>query len=253
MIEIMQQSWGSMLAIPPAQPSGILPSPSELKHKILIKVKAASHSKAVVGVPEPADVKGTDIRSESSESETDTHLQTKQQKPAKKSKIIEALSAMGVYLQGYHFSKLDSPEAVIPSHVFSVSEKKIVQVHEYFGPALFSHNMKYFMRAYPSGTRVSSSNLDPSIYWRKFGVQLVALNWQRIDAGVMLNEGQFAGSGGWVLKPAGYRNHDPSTTTTSEVAGSRVVPCQQFKLLVEVLAAQNLPHKSESKGERLHP
>jgi hypothetical protein len=58
------------------------------------------------------------------------------------------------------------------------------------------------MRTYPSGLRVNSSNLDPTVFWRK-GIQIVALNWQNWDEGMMLNEAMFAGTSGYVLKPEG--------------------------------------------------
>jgi phosphatidylinositol phospholipase C, delta len=253
MIEIMRRAWSSRLVIPPAKAPEILPSPAELKGKILIKVKAPSRPKVAAEVSRPSGAAATELNDESSESEAEPQAPAKSKKPAKKSKVIEALSSMGVYLKGYHFSKLDSPEAIIPSHVFSLSERKLIQVHEGFGIGLFAHNMKYFMRAYPAGTRISSSNLDPSIFWRKFGVQFAALNWQRMDAGVMLNEGQFTGSGGWILKPEGYRQtHLPPKSTSTETA-PRVVPCQRFNLLIEVLAAQDLPVKHDNKLDRIYP
>lgn len=50
------------------------------------------------------------------------------------------------------------------------------------------------------GLRVSSSNQEPAVFWRN-GAQLVALNWQKFDLGMMQNEALFNGSGGMVLKP----------------------------------------------------
>ncbi|KAJ7718191.1 hypothetical protein B0H14DRAFT_3170864 [Mycena olivaceomarginata] len=51
-------------------------------------------------------------------------------------------------------------------------------------------------RAYPPAT---------STRWRARG-HIPALNWQRYDAGMQLNEGLFVGSPGWVLKPARLRD-----------------------------------------------
>ena len=53
---------------------------------------------------------------------------------------------------------------------------------------------------YPHGLRFSSSNQEPAVFWRN-GAQLVALNWQKFDLGMMQNEALFSGSGGMVLKP----------------------------------------------------
>ncbi|KAK7729627.1 hypothetical protein SLS57_002115 [Botryosphaeria dothidea] len=93
---------------------------------------------------------------------------------------------------------------------------------------------KYMMRAYPKGTRVSSSNLDAPVFWRQ-GVQIVALNWQRWDEGMMINEGMFAGTGGWVLKPEGYRN-------TSEAAKHpHALTYGTLDLSIEIFSGQDVP------------
>lgn len=66
---------------------------------------------------------------------------------------------------------------------------------------------------------------------------MVALNWQKWDAGMMLNEAMFADSGGWMLKPDGYRSNS--------------VPCKDARLdeprsqtsflRLEIFCAQDLP------------
>lgn len=98
------------------------------------------------------------------------------------------------------------------------------------------------MRAYPKGLRVSSSNLDPAPFWRA-GVQIVALNWQKWDAGTMLNEAMFAGSGGWILKPLGYRSGAASEHQAH--AASRGT----LDLRVEIFAGQDIPLPPEEKDD----
>src|SRR5437016_4568490 len=98
------------------------------------------------------------------------------------------------------------------------------------------------MRAYPSGMRVDSSNLDPSFHWRQ-GIQVVALNWQNCDKGMMLNSGMFAGTKGWVLKPPEYRGtawlpKDPSSRGLGGISASYR---RTLNLSIEVYAAQALP------------
>ena len=66
--------------------------------------------------------------------------------------------------------------------------------------SLIHHASHHLRRIYPKGTRISSSNLDPSQFWRT-GSQVVSLNWQRYDRGMQMNEGLFTGTPGWVLKP----------------------------------------------------
>lgn len=130
-----------------------------------------------------------------------------------------------------------------------------MEVHQSHGPTLFSHNRHYLMRAYPSGLRVSSSNLDPSVFWRK-GVQMVALNWQKWDQGMMLNEGMFAGEGGWVLKPEGYRGSDKpqrDAATSKESQASAIVH-KTLDLIVEVCAGHAIPLPiGDESAKGFHP
>lgn len=127
------------------------------------------------------------------------------------------------------------------------------------GPALFSHNLHYLMRAFPSGMRVRSDNLDPAVFWRK-GVQIVALNWQRWDEGMMLNEGMFVGSKGYVLKPPGYRGNGGEAGgregVGEEAAKSQATAIEHktLNLSIEVLAAQDIPLPlGDTKPDSFHP
>lgn len=86
------------------------------------------------------------------------------------------------------------------------------------------------MRIYPYAFRVTSSNLDPTFYWRR-GAQLVALNWQNLDKGMMLNHGMFVGSHGWRLKPSGYRSSEGPTD---------IIMRRSLTLSLEIYAAQDL-------------
>jgi hypothetical protein len=99
---------------------------------------------------------------------------------------------------------------------------------------MFHHNRHYFMRAFPKGLRFDSSNPDPSLFWRK-GVQMVALNWQSWDEGMMLSEGMFAGETGWVLKPPGYRSDEVPASPLD------VIPRRTLDMRIVVLAGQHIP------------
>lgn len=130
-----------------------------------------------------------------------------------------------------------------------------MEVHQSHGPTLFSHNRNYLMRAYPSGLRVSSSNLDPSVFWRK-GVQMVALNWQKCDQGMMLNEGMFAGEGGWVLKPKGYRSVDrpQGDCVISYESQADAIAHKTLDLTVEIFAGQAIPLPiGDESAKGFHP
>lgn len=250
MVDIIKQAWKGMLITMSTDSCKKLPSPGELRRKILIKVKYVAPK--VVKDPVPSL---RDVRSPSSSSDSDNQGPSgREGKEKKKSSIIEALSALGIYTRSYHFKNLSAPEATVPTHVFSLSEKKLMEVHESHGPTLFSHNRNFMMRAFPSGMRVSSSNLDPSVFWRK-GVQIVALNWQKCDEGMMLNHAMFAGSGGWVLKPKGYRSepHGQVAKVTDE-SQANAIAHETLSLSIEVFAGQKIPlPPGDSKADGFRP
>ncbi|KAL3262840.1 hypothetical protein ABHI18_002348 [Aspergillus niger] len=254
MVEIMEEAWKGMLVeVTPELEAGTVPPPplADLKRKILIKVKH------VESVDEGGD------REAKEKAVYTQHMEAlKQQKnpsnsieaskgpetpespaaaPHKPSKILQALSKLAVFTKGFHFSNFAQPEAKVPSHVFSLSEKAVREAHATDGDALFEHNRHFFMRVYPNGLRVDSSNMDPTFFWRR-GAQMVALNWQNFDKAMMLNAGMFAGEQGWVLKPPGYRSSD---------AQPGIIEPRRLDLTIEFLAGQNIPlppgHTNENK------
>lgn len=171
MVNIMKQTWDGLLVTPPDKNADVLPPPCDFRHKILVKVKYA---------PPGAD---TAAISDEDAGPVDPEAAAKKKKK-KPSKIIHALSDLGIYTRGVSFKSLTQPEATMPTHVFSLAEKTVAEIHEKEAIQLFDHNRKYMMRAYPSGLRIGSSNLDPAPFWRK-GIQIVALNWQNWDEGMM--------------------------------------------------------------------
>lgn len=175
MVQIMKHEWQGLLLEPPDEEAKVLPAPAELRRMILVKVKYAPPGKEVAAVSDD------DVSTSGSGQVAPEAAAKKTKKP---SKIIHALSALGVYTRAVSFKSLSQPEASMPSHVFSLSEKSVREVHEKQSLDLFQHNRRYLMRAYPSGFRIGSSNLDPASYWRK-GIQIVALNWQNWDEGMM--------------------------------------------------------------------
>ena len=224
-----------------------LPKLSQLRRKILVKVKHGAGKSYDSSKP-------TLDRLQSNASNSDSEGREHSDSHAKHNgEIVRRLSALGIYTRSYHFKGLTQPEAEIPSHVFSLSEKKLMEVHQSHGPTLFSHNRNFLMRAFPSGMRVSSSNLDPVVFWRK-GVQMVALNWQKWDEGMMLNESLFAGTGGWVLKPKGYRGNGDRIQAVSHESQADAIAHKTLNLSIEIFAAQDLPLPLGCENEeKFHP
>ncbi len=174
MVKIMEESWQGLLLPQPQKEVDALPPPGELLRKILVKVKYVPPTKDATPSPKPE----TETGGMPLEEETLLPPEVAAKKAKKPSKIIQALSRLGIYTRGVSFKSLSQPEATMPTHVFSLSEKGVLEVQEKSGPALFAHNKHFFMRAYPSGLRITSSNLDPAVFWRK-GIQICALNWRK--------------------------------------------------------------------------
>ena len=230
MVEIMTDYWKPYLVPMPKESSDQTPLPplESLRKSILVKVKYSP--------PQRAGTKKPGKHSPKDSEEKDSSEDENQVTSSKKGKIIENLSKLGVYTRSCHFDSLDQPEAQIPTHVFALSEKKVISLQEQNKDSLFKHNLSFMMRAYPKGTRVRSSNLDPAPFWRQ-GIQMVALNWQQTNAAMMLNDAMFADTGGWVTKPEGYRK-----TKDPQPLAKRI----NFDLSVQVLAAQGLDPSSRT-------
>ncbi|KGO69944.1 C2 membrane targeting protein [Penicillium italicum] len=228
MVDIMLEAWKGLLVEAPSGGEN-LPSLGNLKKKILIKSKCV-----------PFSDENEKPEGEAQTLQKSDHKSSEQQ-PPKPSKVLDALAKMAVYTRAYHFSNFDQPEAKVPLHVFSLSETAAREAHVNHRDALFEHNRRSMMRIYPYAFRVTSSNLDPTFYWRR-GAQLVALNWQNLDKGMMLNHGMFVGSHGWRLKPSGYRSSPNSPTD--------VIKRRSLTLSIEIYAAQDLSLPEGDHSER---
>lgn len=245
MVEIMKDYWNPYLVSLPDGYDDNTPLPllESLEKKILIKVKYTSPEKASKGhdgkviartkalSDAMAEKTQSKRRSRASSSLTQASSEDETQVgPAKKGNICEALSSLGIYTRSCHFHSLDQPEAKIPTHVFALGEGKVSELQERDSRGLFRHNIEFFMRVYPKGTRVRSTNLDPAPFWRQ-GIQMVALNWQQPNAAMMLNEAMFEATGGWMLKPDGYRTAGDDQPTVKR---------QRLDLSIQILAGQHL-------------
>lgn len=229
MVSIMEEAWKEFLLPTPDIEPDSLPSPADLKRKILIKVKYAPSEKTP----------GSTISDTKSihSIEMQTSPEENRPKNAKPAKIIPRLSQLGIYTRGVSFKSITQPEASMPNHIFSLSEPAAIELHRKQPLELFNHNKNYLMRTYPSGTRIDSLNFDPNPFWR-MGIQIVALNWQTWDVGMMLNEGMFSGTDGYILKPKGYRSSDKSTSLGEEPVIPQVTLNQ---LAIKILAVQGIP------------
>lgn len=109
MVDIMKEVWSGLLVDEPLSaiaPEEKLPSPGELLRKILVKVKYVA--------PKPCEDESPAlqlVRSSSSSSslEHDAVRPSDETKKKKKSKVLDALSRLGIYTRSYHFAHLSQP------------------------------------------------------------------------------------------------------------------------------------------------
>lgn len=289
MVDILKNCLDEYLVTEPLMTNALtLPSPNELKHRILIKVKSASRSSSTStkGFSSSASstATATDTQSSSTDtfgsttasgySDTDTNANSQSARQRKKdqpTKIIKPLADLGVYLSGVKFRNFSLPVSKTVNHCFSLSERvanSMLRDPEKVGQ-LDKHNRRFLMRVYPSGYRVTSKNFDPIPYWRH-GVQMVALNWQTNDIGFQLNEALFYPSIGYVHKPSSLlttaaKMHQQSSAGTSRLSKFLTSPlkslgsgsCTSLKTLEDtritfsltVISAQQLPRPKGMKAD----
>lgn len=214
-VEILKTTFGDNLVTQPLMPGALsLPSPQELKHRVLIKVKAgrepSAGDKATTASFSSSYSSSTTTASEFDDFHTPPSVSgggKRKETSGTTKKIVPALGELGVYVQGLKFRNFAFPESKTTNHCFSFSERKFISICK--DPEnreqMMKHNRRYLTRIYPSGYRVKSSNLNPLFFWQN-GAQMVALNWQTYDLSAQLNDAMFAARGGYVLKPP-YLRH----------------------------------------------
>jgi len=139
-----------------------------------------------------------------------------------KAKKVLPILAPVCYLPSTKFNELRSrAERAAPCEMASLSEAKIGEISRTSREAMIVHNDMFLSRTYPDGSRVGSSNFDPTAMWG-CGCQMVCLNYQTWDLGMRLNLGKFAhlnGNCGYILKPKTMRQ-----LSTSPLRGVHAPP-----------------------------
>ncbi|XP_062874816.1 1-phosphatidylinositol 4,5-bisphosphate phosphodiesterase delta-3-A [Trichomycterus rosablanca] len=218
-----------------------LPSPEELKGRILVKGKKLSN--------DLEKTNSTTSFSSSSDEETVSGSKSPNKrdpgKPLSSSKISPELSDLVVYCNSMPFPGFDAARDRPPSEMSSFSENEALKLMKDSGKVFVRHNSQQLSRIYPSGQRLQSSNYDPQDMWNG-GCQMVALNFQTPGEQMDLNRGRFLPNGrcGYVLKPdflcLPNSNFNPENTG----GGPGHVPTQ---LTIRVISAQQLPKLNTHK------
>lgn len=233
---ILKDTLQDKLYIPPNNMT-ILPSPEELRGKIIIKGKR------------PPDIDIDDDINDIGE-------QQESPKNSESPKRLDQELAQFTLLNGIKYQSFDTSMIESCHNMHSISETKIMKIlsknsnhNEHY--KFRQYNKQHMTRTYPSGKRIDSSNYNPLLSWYN-GCQLVALNFQTSDISLLLNDGMFRHSQGYVLKPNDILcKNDTNAIITKH-------PQQQqpsIRLRIKVLSGNCLPKpRGDKVGEigKLH-
>ncbi|XP_037266911.1 1-phosphatidylinositol 4,5-bisphosphate phosphodiesterase delta-3 [Falco rusticolus] len=250
MAQHMKAVLGDMLLTQPleGQDPHDLPSPEQLKGKVLVKGKKLPElwhePQGVTSLPHKEEEEEEEEEEKLQETSRQRSLQSLQEiKPLQAkdaSQVAPELSAMVVYCQAVPFPGLaHALRHPRPYEMSSFSERKARKLIKEAGPALIRYNTRQLSRIYPLGLKMNSSNYNPQEMWNA-GCQLVALNFQTPGYEMDLNAGRFLGNGrcGYVLKPPCLRS--PPGEGPHHLA-----------LHVRVITAQQLPKLNREKGSSI--
>ncbi|XP_019748145.1 1-phosphatidylinositol 4,5-bisphosphate phosphodiesterase delta-3-A-like [Hippocampus comes] len=218
-----------------------LPSPEDLKGKILVKGKKEKPAMRE-GTSSSSDLSSSD--DEVNQAESSTHNRKKDDKPAAPQMSSE-LSELVVYTRSVHFKSFQHAAKSPPSDMSSFSESEALRHVKDSGMYFVRHNSHHLSRVYPSGQRLQSSNYNPQEMWNG-GCQLVALNFQTPGEQMDLNRGKFMQNGqcGYILKPPFMCQ--PYTTFNPENVGGGPGHAPVL-FTVKVISAQQLPKQEKKK------
>ncbi|KAL7869085.1 hypothetical protein AOLI_G00130730 [Acnodon oligacanthus] len=218
------------------QLSESLPSPEELKGKILVKGKKERVEQE----------SSSSSESSCSEDESKAEGKAKAKKEGKKvSKLSPELSDLVVYTRSVPFKGFDQAAKKPPNEMSSFSESEALKHIKNSGKFFVRHNSRQLSRIYPSGQRLQSSNYNPQDMWNA-GCQIVALNFQTDGEQMDLNRGRFLPNGhcGYVLKPSFLCQPDSEFNPENTGGGPGHSPTL---LTIKVISAQQLPKPDTEK------
>uniref|UniRef100_A0A452V0E8 Phosphoinositide phospholipase C n=1 Tax=Ursus maritimus TaxID=29073 RepID=A0A452V0E8_URSMA len=233
-----------------------LPSPEELRRKILVKGKKLRTLEEDLEEEEEEEELESELEGgQEADSELEAQLESepqelsprsKDKKKEKRSKPIlcPSLSALVVYLKSVSFhSFAHSKEHYRFYETSSFSESKARSLIKEAGNEFVQHNAWQLSRVYPSGLRTDSSNYNPQELWNA-GCQMVAMNVQTAGLEMDIYDGLFRQNGGcgYVLKPDFLRDAQSSFHPERPIS-----PFKAQTLLIQVISGQQLPKEDTSK------
>ncbi|KAG7506238.1 1-phosphatidylinositol 4,5-bisphosphate phosphodiesterase delta-3-A-like [Solea senegalensis] len=239
---------GSKLLTKPLSDSPLkeLPSPEELKCRILVKGKKQ--------IPHLGQLDKTGSSASFSSSSEDElamgNKNTPKRDPARVcSKLSPELSELVVYCRSVPFCGFENTAEKAPDEMSSFSESDALRLIKDYGKFFVRHNSRQLSRIYPSGQRLQSSNYDPQEMWNG-GCQMVALNFQTAGEQMDLNQGRFLPNGhcGYILKPSFMCTPTSNFNPENTGGGPGHIPTQ---LIIRIISAQQLPKINTEKASSI--
>ncbi|KAK7863055.1 hypothetical protein R5R35_006478 [Gryllus longicercus] len=247
----------------PLDPGVPLPSPNQLKRKILIKNKRLKpevekqelelfrQGQFVIEDEEKEDALAPVIPEKKEEvpPEVDPVALAEGDVPVPQiqytgstTNVHPWLSSMVNYAQPIKFQGFDVAEQKnIHHNMSSFAETTGLGYLKSQAIEFVNYNKRQMSRIYPRGTRADSSNYMPQVFWNA-GCQMVSLNFQTPDLPMQLNQGKFEYNGncGYLLKPDFMRRVDKSFDPFADAPVDGVIAAQ---CSVQVIAGQFLSDK----------
>ncbi|KAK9396038.1 1-phosphatidylinositol 4-5-bisphosphate phosphodiesterase delta-1 [Crotalus adamanteus] len=228
-----------LLVAPIDSKATILPSPEQLKGKILVKGKKLT--------PETEEVSDEDEAAEMEDETVKSEVEKK--KLSDKLKLAKELSDTVIYCKSVQFQGFADPQP--HDEMSSFSEGRLLKLAQESGIDLIHHNVHHLSRIYPAGWRTDSSNYNPVEMWN-MGCQIVALNFQSRSSEMDIHQGRFQENGGcgYVLKPEFLRDEQSKFNPRSITEGPWYCP---KKFQVKIISGQQLPKVNKSKNSIVDP
>ncbi|XP_057400533.1 1-phosphatidylinositol 4,5-bisphosphate phosphodiesterase beta-2 isoform X5 [Balaenoptera acutorostrata] len=278
MAEYCRTIFGDMLLTEPLEkfplkPGIPLPSPEDLRGKILIKNKKKQFSGPAGPSQEPggeaegsgppnvpvgedtvwAGEEGAELEEEEVEEEEEESgsldeeemkkMQSDEGTAGLEVTAYKEMSSLVNYVQPTKFISFESSAQKNRSYVISsFTELKAYDLLSKSSVQFVDYNKRQMSRIYPKGTRMDSSNYMPQMFWNA-GCQMVALNFQTMDLPMQQNTAlfEFNGQSGYLLKHEFMRRLDKQFNPFSV---DRIDVVVATTLSITVISGQFLSERS---------
>ncbi|CAL4059861.1 unnamed protein product [Meganyctiphanes norvegica] len=242
MVKLFLDILGDMLATEPVPKDiSVLPSPTDLMNKVIIKAKKPAGEEVECDNEEDEECDAIDyIDSDAGDGQVNT--KKKSHKP-----LAPELRQIVNVCTGKKFSSFESSfEEDECVHFPSLRENKAKDLTTNEPEDFIKFTERQIAKIYPLGTRTDSSNLKPYPFWA-VGAQVVTLNMQTDDKPNFYNRALYASNGncGYVLKPDILLRKEPYCPTELSDKYTKI-------LRVTVVSGQHIPN-SAKKGDIVDP